>query len=372
MNSQFQNDRQNHELFSNRREFLRWCVLVPAYIALEQRTNGAEAQTRVPLLCGQIGVAHAHASGKMQAMRNLPLEWRVVGVSESDPKRRQVGKGSPYYGLSWMTEEELLAAPGLCAVAVETEVKDLVPTAMRVVRAGKHIHLDKPAGESLGQFRELLAEAGRRDLTVQMGYMYRYNPGFQLLYRFLAEGWLGRVMFVEGVMTKWMSTAGRPQLLPYRGGVMFEVGCHLLDAVVKVLGKPKKVHVHGCAHGSDELLDDQLAVLEYERALATVRASVVEHGGEKRRSFTVVGEKGTFEIRPLEAPAPIVRLTMGCDVPGYKKGAHEIPLPKLPRFDGEFLDLSRVIRGEKVFEYSHAHDLAVQETVLRASGMPVN
>ena len=357
-----------------RRDFLRWCVLVPAYVALEQRTGAAqtETRTRTPLLCGQIGIAHAHASGKMQAMRNLPLEWKVVGVSEPDPKRRNIGKGSPYEGLSWMTEQELLAVPGLRAVAVETEVKDLVPTALRVVRAGKHIHLDKPAGESLGQFRELLDEAERRGLTVQMGYMFRYNPGFQLLYRFLAEGWLGRVMFVEGVMTKWMSSEGRPQLLPYRGGAMFELGCHLLDAVVKILGKPKTVHVHGCRHGNDELLDDQLAVLEYEQATATVRASVVEHGGETRRSFKVVGKNGTFEIRPLEAPAPMVRLTMGCDVPGYKKGMHEIPMPKLPRFDGEFLDLSRVIRGEKTFEYSHTHDLDVQETVLRASGMPVD
>jgi hypothetical protein len=72
-----------------------------------------------------------------------------------------------------MTEEELLATPGLQAVAVETEVKDLVPTGLRCVAAGKHIHLDKPAGESLADFKRLLDDAARQRLTVQLGYMLR-------------------------------------------------------------------------------------------------------------------------------------------------------------------------------------------------------
>ena len=48
---------------------------------------------------------------------------------------------------------------------------------------------------------------------------------------------------------------------------------------------------------------------------------------------------------------------------------------KLPRssgrYDGEFADLARVIRGEARLAWSFEHDLAVQETVLRASGMDV-
>ncbi|MBI5394658.1 MAG: Gfo/Idh/MocA family oxidoreductase [Verrucomicrobia bacterium] len=333
--------------------------------------RGAEAGARAPLRSGQIGTGHAHASGKMQAMRSLPADWEVVGVVEADVARRGRWENKPPYdGLRWMTEEELLAAPGVRAVAIETEVKDLLSTGLRAVRAGKHIHLDKPAGESLPQFRELLAEAGRRGLTVQMGYMFRYNPGFQLLYQFLRDGWLGRVLSIEALMSKRSGLEARQSLLPYRGGVMFELGCHVIDAVVRVLGKPQAVRAHGRSHGTDGLLDDQLAVLEYPGAVATVRSSVVEHYGEQRRHFTVVGEEGTIEIRPLDAP--VARVTLGRERPGFKKGTQEIKLPRLPRYDGEFLDLSRVIRGEKKFEFSPAHDLAVQETVLRASGMSVD
>jgi hypothetical protein len=49
-----------------------------------------------------------------------------------------------------------------------------------------------------------------------------------------------------------------------------------------------------------------------------------------------------------------------------------VKLPKpAGRYDGDFADLAKVIRGEKAFAFPPAHDLAVQETILRASGLPV-
>ena len=75
-----------------------------------------------------------------------------------------------YRDLKWMTEEELLNTKGLRAVAVETFIRDLVSTAARCIDAGMHIHLDKPGGETSGPFKQLLDEAGRRDLAVQLGY----------------------------------------------------------------------------------------------------------------------------------------------------------------------------------------------------------
>ena len=64
-----------------------------------------------------------------------------------------------------MTREELFNVPGLQAVGVETEVKDLLNTAEACVNAGFHIHLDKPAGESLPQFKRILDQAARKHLA---------------------------------------------------------------------------------------------------------------------------------------------------------------------------------------------------------------
>jgi predicted dehydrogenase len=195
-------------------------------------------KTRIKI--GQIGVGHAHAS-KLEVYR-ASADYEVVGIVEPDSRLRQRAESqSPYRDLPWMTQEKLLGTPGLQAVLVETRVRDLLTTAEACVAAGKHVHIDKPAGESLPQLKKILDDATRQKLMVQMGYMYRYNPGVLLLKQFLTQKWLGEIFEVHTVMSKVVSTSERKQLAKFKGGIMFELGCHITDLVIGVLGKPTKV-----------------------------------------------------------------------------------------------------------------------------------
>ena len=356
-----------------RREFLSVAGSAMALTAAgrSQAMLGDDSERR-PIKVGQIGTAHDHASGKMHTLRKLLDDYEVVGVVEPDPLRRREAEKSPIYrGVPWMTEDELLAIPGLKVVAVETRVEDLVATAARCVAAGVHVHLDKPAGESLGPFRKLLAEASTRGLTVQMGYMYRNNPAFQFCFDVVRNGWLGEIFEVHGVMAKQITASERERNLPYRGGMMFQLGCHLIDAMVRVLGNADSVtpYIRRLQQETDDLADNQLAVFEYPKATATIRVSVTEVEGWKRRQFVVCGTSGTVEIRPLEPPS--VTLVLDRPRAKYVKGLQEITLPKMPgRYDDQLRQLARIARGQSQPEYSTAHDLAVQELVLKASGLP--
>lgn len=355
-----------------RRDFLRMSGLACAAVAVAPfAVNGQGTKPRVRI--GQIGTAHAHASGKMETMR-ASAEFEVVGIVEPDERRRAALAASKTYGgIPLMAEEELLNTPGLQAVAVETEVKSLVPTAARCIAAGKHIHLDKPAGESLPSLRRLLDDATARKLTVQMGYMLRYNPAIQLARKLVKEGALGDVFSIDAAMSKLLEGAGRRALAEYRGGAMFELGCHVIDSVLAIMGRPEKVTPHNRSSSSanDGFADNQLAVLEYPRATVTVRSAIVEVDGGARRQFAVCGTKGTIDIRPIEHPE--ARLTLDAAHGEYTKGWQTLTFPKgRGRYDGDFADLAKVIRGEKAIEFTPAHDLAVHETVLLASGLRVD
>ena len=356
----------------NRRRFLAATAPSILFAGFSARAV-AQAKDRPRIRIGQIGSGHAHADGKMAALRKSP-DFEVVGFVEPNERLRGLRaaeKNPVYQGVPLLTEEQLLNLPGLQAVAVETEVKDLLAVGARCVAAGKHIHLDKPAGESLPEFKRLLADSARQSLTVQMGYMFRYNPAFQLCFRAVREGWLGKVFSIDTVISKAIGAGERNKLLPYRGGAMFELGCHVVDAVVTVLGRPEKVTAHARHSGSfkDELLDNQMAVLDYGNATVTVRSALVEVDGGARRQFVVCGDAGTFDIRPLEPPK--ARLALAQPRADFKKGYQDVAFPNLPRYEADFVDLAKVIRGEKKFEWSIEHDLAVQETVLKASGLPV-
>src|SRR5262245_42172631 len=311
--------------------------------------RGSE-QEKPRLKIGQIGVGHAHAT-KLEVYRRLP-DYEVVGIVEPDEKLRTAAEQQPALsGLPWLSEEQLLATPELAAVLVETPVRDLLNTGERCIAAGKHVHLDKPAGDSLSQYRKLLEAAGKQKLIVQMGYMYRYSPAVILLRQFLKEGWLGDVFEVHTVMSKVVPAAERKKLAEFPGGIMFELGCHVIDLVIGVLGKPDRIQAFpGRVVSGDGLADNMLAVFEYPKATATVKSSAVEVDGGSRRHFVVCGTAGTFHIQPLDSPA--VRLTLDRDRGEYKKGTHEITLPKFTRYIADAADMARVIRGEKEFEFS--------------------
>ena len=322
---------------------------------------------------GQIGVRHEHASGKMDALRRLTDLYEVVGlVAEEGAEERQ----SPCYaGVPLVTDDELFAMPGLQAVAVETDMTELVATATCCLERGLHIHLDKPGGETLEPFRRLLDGCRARDLALQMAYMYRTNPAIMLCLKAVREGWLGDIFEVHAVMNRGDDDAYRRFLARFPGGAMFNFGSHLIDLVIALLGRPDNVVSFQKATRDDGLNDNGLAVLEYPRATATVRAAIVEADGMKYRRLTVCGTKGTAEVCPLEYPGryeldPLhVRLTLLEDNAEHQAGTHVVDAGVMDgRYEAQLVELARIINGEIENPYTYAHDLLVHEVILAAAG----
>ncbi len=327
-----------------------------------------ESTQRPPIRIGQIGLAHGHAN-KIATYRESS-DYEVVGiVEENDALFEAVGTKPPFHGIPRMSREKLLSQPGLEAVLIESEISDLLRHAQACVEAGLHIHLDKPAGESLSDFAKVLREAEKNRRVVQLGYMFRYNPAVRLLRTFLDNRWLGEIFEVHAVMSKQVGAPERLKLERYPGGMMFELGCHLIDLVVGILGEPTTVRPFKTrsTEWNDTLWDNMLAVFEYPHAIATVKSSCLEVDGGSRRHLVVCGTRGTFHIEPLDNPK--VRLTLSQACGDYTKGTQIVELPKYRRYVDDAAEMASAIRGEIVFPYSYEHDLAVQRTVLKASGV---
>jgi predicted dehydrogenase len=317
---------------------------------------------------GQIGVGHAHAS-KFSVYRKSD-DYEIVGVVEPDLQlRKRAQASSVYKDVKWMTADELLNAPGLQVVGVETRVRDLLDTAEQCIEAGMNIHLDKPAGESLPQFKRILDKAAAKHLAVQLGYMYRYNPAVMLMRELLTKGVLGEPFEVHTVMSKLVGAESRQSLAEYQGGTMFELGCHIMDLTIGMLGTPDEVHAYPrqSAAADDDLMDNMLAVLEYPRATATVRSSVNEVDGGARRHFVLCGSEGTMHIQPLDNPSARLALSKSND--RFRKGYQDVSFPKYARYVDDAADLARIIRHEKDPDFSYEHDYQVQKAVLLASGL---
>jgi len=322
------------------------------------------------IIVGQIGTAHSHAESKIQTVRKLKDIFKLVGVVEADPLRRnQAEQKAAYLDMKWMTEEELLNHQGLQAVLIETEIDDLVPVAQRCVEASLHVHIDKPPGKSYEDFDLMMKMANQKELIIQMGYMFRYNPAFRFCLKAIREGWLGDIFEVDGVISKVIKTERRPKLAATYGGGMMLLGCHLIDILIAILGEPQGLRSYRKQSWpeSDSLYDNELVIIEHKKTISSIRSSLVEVEGQKRRQFVVCGTKGTLEIKPLEPPQ--LKMALDSSFGNYKKGYQSINLKKMSgRYDDQLRDFARMIKGEKEADFSKEHDLLVHRTLLEASG----
>lgn len=318
----------------------------------------AAARIRV----GFLGTSYSHFAEKYRLLLRLPA-FEVIGLCEENAAEQ--GRGPKE--ARWLSREELFARADL--VVVESEVKDHARHAREALLAGKHVHVEKPPAASLEDFRKLVDLARERRRLLQVGYMWRYNPGINLALEAGRNGWLGEIYMVRATMNTLANEESRRKWAQFPGGAMFEQGCHLIDAVVRLLGKPVNVSpfLQHAGAANDGLADNTVAVFEYPRAMAIVTSAPLQPNAGPRRFLEILGRNGTALVQPLEQPALTIDLEKAAGP--YQPGKQQVTLPKFERYVDEFAALAEAIRGGKPLSVSFDQELVIQETVLRACGM---
>ena len=355
------------------------CAAAAALLPRTGKAADAPAVTKkAPIKIGQIGVCHEHAAGKFGTLKKWPDVFEIVGVVDDRKSTAAKFAGTdmkPYEGVRWMTEEELFNTPGLQAVAVETPNADLVPTALRCLSRNLAMHMDKPGGEDLALFGKLLDGCKQRNLPFQMGYMFRNNPAIRFCQQAVRENWLGDLFEIQADMNHhYGGETYQRYLSHFTGGIMFNLGCHHIDWIVSLLGRPEKVtpFLRSTPGAADGAKNNCLAVLEYPHAFVSLTACDLVTDGSGGRGLKIYGSNGAIELRPLERfdGKPLqLRLTLCKGKGKYAAGTHVVDFKvKYDRYDDQLLELAKIIRGEMKNPYTYEHDLLTQEVLLAAAG----
>jgi predicted dehydrogenase len=345
----------------DRLAFLTTCVAA----GLGGLSRAARAEDEKPpagggLTIGFLGGAHSHAAEKVKVVR-ASADWNLVGVCEDDESvRRQYERA----GVPLLSQEQLFER---CKViAVESMVQDHARHAKLALSAGKHVHLEKPPADTLESFRDLVELARQKRLLVQMGYMWRYNPAINKVLEAAREGWLGDVYLARGTINNQLEAERRPQWEKSRGGVLFELGSHLIDAMIRLFGRPTKVSSVLRTHGPhrDALADNTVAIFEFPRALGIVCSTTLQPNANRHRRFEVFGAGGTAIVNPIEPPELVIDLAKASGP--YRAGTNRVSLPAYRRYVDDFAELARAVREGKPLAVTPEQDLLVHEALMRA------
>ncbi len=336
-----------------RREF----VMMPAAAAMQ-----GKRKVRAAFL----GASHSHAFDKLRLVKSSP-DFDLAGVWEEDAQVRasydKLGQ------IRWLMKEQILGDRSIEAVLIESDVKRHGPLAIEALEAGKHCHIEKPAAENLRDMRRIVELAKSRRLVIQSGYMWRHNPAVERALEAARSGWLGDVYMIHARMNTLIGADRRPEWNLFRGGQMFEQGAHLVDIVVRLMGRPQRITPFLRHDGAfdDTLKDNTAAVLEYPKAMAVLVASVLQPNANAHRTVEIFGTNGNAVLRPIEPPSMEIDLVKAAGP--YAAGKQRVTLPAYERYAGDIAALAAAVRGESPLAVTPDVEMAVEEVLLTASGM---
>ena len=342
----------------NRRAFLQTgaCAIMGA-----STLSGQSPKPKIK--AGFLGVAHSHATGKWKVLQNSG-EFELVGIAEESPKLRSEFEK---LGANVLSARELLEAVDV--VVVESAVRDLARNAKLALAARKHVHVEKPPGRTMAELRELVKLARDHERVLQVGYMWRYHPGFSKVFEAVRAGWLGKVTLIRGMIGNLLATERRAEWAEFSGGAMFELGCHMVDPLIRLLGQPVDVRpmLRRHAAADDDLKDNNTVVFEFSSALGVISNSTHQPNAFTQRSFEVFGTNGSAILKPIEPPTLQIDLAKAAG--RYKQGVQTVPLTGYERYVGDFVELAAAIRGEKPLSVTPDEELRVHDALLRACEM---
>jgi predicted dehydrogenase len=225
------------------------------------------------------------------ALPGAELRWVCDGSAE-----RLAEVGARFPGARASTDlDELLADPGLDAVAIATPVPTHAPLARRALAAGKHAFVEKPLAQSLADAEQVVADAREHDRTLMVGHLLEFHPGVEKLKELVDSDELGKVHYVYG---------NRLNLGKLRAdeNALWSLGAHDVSVVLRLAGEePIECHAHGESYMREGVEDVVFCYLRFPSGLAAhLHLSWLDP--HKERRFTVVGSRrmATFDDMAIE------------------------------------------------------------------------
>jgi predicted dehydrogenase len=197
---------------------------------------------RVGLLgYGAIGHEHSRA---VRAVAGLDL----AAVGDTSAARREAAE-SVAPGIATTADgAELLARDDVDLVVVSTPPSSHADWALRAIRAGKHVVVEKPFAISTAEADAVLTAADSAGLLAVVYQNRRFDPDHLAVRRAVLDGALGDVFHVETFVggyghpcNLWHSDEG------VSGGAFYDWGAHVLDQILDLV--PTDIeHVTAAAH----------------------------------------------------------------------------------------------------------------------------
>ncbi len=205
----------------------------------------ARTQSDRPLKVGVVGLGWA-GQQHIAAYAAIPgVELVAIAGQESDMLAELGAEYRvPHLLESWA---DLLDVPGLDAVSIAVPTFLHAPIAIAALERGIHVLSEKPIARDGDEGQAMVDAARRAGRVLEIVFNHRLRGDVQALTDIVASGELGRPYYARA---SWMRRKGIPFLGSWftareraGGGPLIDIGVHVLDYALHILGEPRVVSV---------------------------------------------------------------------------------------------------------------------------------
>ena len=142
--------------------------------------------------------------------------------------------------------EGILADTTIEAIINTTPNNVHLETTRQAADAGKHVFLDKPIANTVGEGLEIARICEKAGVVLALGYQRRREGHFRWIRNEIQAGRFGKLVQAEGNISR--DRLGKIDLSSWRyqaegmpGGVMLQIGIHYVDVLEMLMGPVKRV-----------------------------------------------------------------------------------------------------------------------------------
>jgi predicted dehydrogenase len=195
---------------------------------------------------GNIGGVHAKEFTK------LGDECEVLAIT--DVHMAAANDKANQYGIRHVVEsaEALIQREDIDAVVIGVPNQYHADLVLLALEAGKHVLIEKPMAINAESARQIVKASRKSDRIVMVSHQMRWETIPMQIKQQVDRGELGRIYTAK---TGWYRRKGIPgwgtwftQMSQSGGGPLIDIGVHMLDLALYLMGNPKPVSVYGATY----------------------------------------------------------------------------------------------------------------------------
>ncbi len=267
---------------------------------------------------GFIGKVHTYGYTNIPLFYDpAPVATRLVGVATSRKETAEKARVQGCFEFGTDDWRELIERDDIQIINICSPNSQHLDQVVAAMKAGKHIYCDKPLVVGSDAIKQIETAMLHYHSTFQMTLQYRFYPPTLLAKKMIDEGFLGEILSFRAIYLHSGSVdankkMGWKQLKSEGGGVLQDLGSHILDLMDHLIGPISEVLAQtriiypqrpdATGKMVDVEVEDHMIMLAKlsTGAMGTIEASKIATGSEDDMRFEIHGSKGALRFNLMD------------------------------------------------------------------------